>query len=624
VTQAMPPSPDSPVPPPVGVAVGSPAPSLSRAASVAVPTLTDFLDLATLEEIQEGFSAITSVRATIRNAAGQPLLTPEDTHQRRRSDSVLSQLLLTDGPNAQGPFEVPIIVDGHTLGSIAIDFPDDPHPQQPAAQQGVVASAAEAIMAPVNVARAKLMDFAHTLGIAEDQADPFIAAAQDCCSPKRAAAVQFLQVLANAIARLCHQDYQLRQRYEEVTALHSLSTLLSAQRDLRLLLDTATRQVAQVMNVKAASIRLLDAKGLLVPRAVFNLSPSFLEGTPVVLSKSKVHQAALAGQVVYVADMRSDKRTLHPSLVAKEGLVSTLCAGIVSRGKPVGVLNVYTDTRREFTPAQKELLQSIAHLLAGAIASAQLETSRRDGLLMQRQLQLGADVQRRMLPSTMPKVRGFDIAARCVQSYDVGGDFYDFLSLEDNLGIVVGDVVGKGIAASLLMASVRATLRAYAQEVYDLDEVITRVNKFMCRDSREGEFVTLFYGVLDPARKRLTYCNAGHEPPLLLRDGRFQTLEAGGMILGIDPEQRYEKGFVDLRPGDAVVLFTDGLTEALNFNNQAFGRRRVRSAIRESASQPSASDALGHVLWHMRNFTGLSNRTDDTTIVVLRATAASE
>ena len=135
----MPPSPDSPVPAPVGAAVGAlaPAPSLSRAASVAVPTLTDFLDLATLEEIQEGFSAITSVRATIRDAAGQPLLTPDDTLQRRRSDSVLSQLLLTDGPNAQGPFEVPIIVDGHTLGSIAIDFPDDPNNQQPAAQQGV-------------------------------------------------------------------------------------------------------------------------------------------------------------------------------------------------------------------------------------------------------------------------------------------------------------------------------------------------------------------------------------------------------------------------------------------------------------------------------------------------------
>jgi sigma-B regulation protein RsbU (phosphoserine phosphatase) len=621
----MPPSPDSPVPPPVGAAVGSssPAPSLSlsRASSDAVPTLTDFLDLATLEEIQEGFSAITSVRATIRDAAGKPLLTPDDTLQRRRSDSLLSQLLLTDGPNAQGPFEVPIVVNGYTLGSIAIDFPEDSH--QHAAQQqqqGVVASAAEAIMAPVNVARAKLMDFAHTLGIAEDQADPFIAAAQDCCSPKRAAAVQFLQVLASAIARLCQQDYQLRHRYEELAALHSLSTLLSTQRDLRLLLDTATRQVAQVMNVKAASIRLLDAKGLLVPRAVFNLSPSFLEGTPVVLSKSKVHQAALSGQVVYVADMRSDKRTLHPSIVAQEGLVSTLCAGIVSRGKPVGVLNVYTDTRRDFSHAQRELLQSIAHLLAGAIASAQLETARRDGLLMQQQLQLGADVQRRMLPATMPKVRGFDIAARCVQSYDVGGDFYDFLALEDNLGIVIGDVVGKGIAASLLMASVRATLRAYAQEVYDLDEVITRVNKFMCRDSREGEFVTLFYGVLDPVRKRLTYCNAGHEPPLLLRDGRFQPLEAGGMILGIDPDQRYEKGFVDLRPGDAVVLFTDGLTEALNFSNQAFGRRRVRSAIRESATQPTAADALGHVLWHMRNFTGLSNRTDDTTLVVLRAT----
>ena len=154
----------------------------------------------------------------------------------------------------------------------------------------------------------------------------------------------------------------------------------------------------------------------------------------------------------------------------------------------------------------------------------------------------------------IPTPKGFDIAARYVPSFDLGGDFYDFIDLDGHVGVAVGDVVGKGVAASLLMASVRASLRAYAQDVYDLDEVISRVNHALCRDTLDNEFATLWYGVLDPSRMRLTYCNAGHEPPLLYRDGNVYTLEAGGMIVGVDPTQAYQKGLWDLKPGDCLLL----------------------------------------------------------------------
>jgi sigma-B regulation protein RsbU (phosphoserine phosphatase) len=182
-------------------------------------------------------------------------------------------------------------------------------------------------------------------------------------------------------------------------------------------------------------------------------------------------------------------------------------------------------------------------------------------------------------------------------------------------------VVGKGIAASLLMASVRAFIRAYSQDVYDIDEIVARVNVQLTRDTLDNEFATLFYGVLDPSTLRLTYCSAGHEPSLLLRDGQLSALTTGGMIVGIDAEQEYEKGIVQLKKNDLLLIYTDGLTDAFNFARQKFGRQRIIDAMHEAArANHSARDALNHVLWQMRRFAGLRTNNDDLTMVMIKVT----
>jgi sigma-B regulation protein RsbU (phosphoserine phosphatase) len=218
----------------------------------------------------------------------------------------------------------------------------------------------------------------------------------------------------------------------------------------------------------------------------------------------------------------------------------------------------------------------------------------------------------------MPDLPGYDLAARYVPSYELSGDFYDFVHLEHSLGIGIGDVVGKGVAASLLMAGVRASLRAFAQDVYDLDEVIARVNRTLCRDTLDSEFATLWYGTLDATTGRLTYCNAGHEPPLLLRDGKLIPLDHGGMIVGVDREQQYEKGLWDFEPGDMLLLYTDGLPDAMNPAGQRFGRERVEQLMHEVADR-NANDALNHILWSVRQHTGPRRATDDTTLILVKA-----
>ena len=166
---------------------------------------------------------------------------------------------------------------------------------------------------------------------------------------------------------------------------------------------------------------------------------------------------------------------------------------------------------------------------------------------MRRQVRLAGEVQRRMIPE--PAARGgLDLAAVYVPSLDLSGDFYDFIELPaGNLGVVICDVMGKGVPASLLMASIRASLRAHVSNLYDLSEVLRRVNRSLCDDTLISSFATLFYGVINTRIRQLTYSNAGHEPPMLVREGKVQRLSTGGTVLGIERDMRYNQEVVQLQ-----------------------------------------------------------------------------
>lgn len=564
-------------------------------------SLTDFLDVATLQDVQDGFTAVTRLATVIRDADGKRITSVTRSRQRALSDEVLEQLI--GGVTDAGPLVAPIQLEGQTLGTIAIQTDDD------------------APLVELDEARQSLKRLAEKLAIPADAAAQLIAAAEREFAPSRAASIQFLYLLANAITRLCFQEHHLRQRVDELSALQKISTLLSAHRDLQQVMDAACRSCAEVLDCKAASIRLLQPETReMTPRSVYNLSAEYLNKGSILLDKSPIFKAALGGEIVYVADMATDERVLYRDSAEQEGLVSMLCAGIVYQGRPIGVLQLFTGEVRRFTQFETGLLRAMSQLVATAIENARLDAERAENQAVMRQLKLAGAVQRRMLPSRPPTVPPFDIAAKYVPSYDLGGDFYDFIDLEaSNVGIAMGDVVGKGIAASLLMASVRASLRAFAQDVYDIDEIIQRVNVQLVRDTQDNEFATLFYGVLNPTNRRLTYCNAGHEPALLFRRGEFQKLDTGGMIVGVDESAEYLKAIVHLEPGDLIVAYTDGLTDAMNFNGQSFGRERIMSAVAEAAAAgKSAHDTVNHLLWHMRKHTGLNRSFDDTTLVVVR------
>jgi sigma-B regulation protein RsbU (phosphoserine phosphatase) len=203
-------------------------------------------------------------------------------------------------------------------------------------------------------------------------------------------------------------------------------------------------------------------------------------------------------------------------------------------------------------------------------------------------------------------------------SSHVGGDFCDLFELPDGrIAAAVGDVVGHGVAAALLMASVRGAMRAFAEQSNDLAEIMRRLNRHACRETGPGEFVTLLLVAVDADARSLRICNAGHETPLRLRAGEIATSETASLVLGLDPNEKYEEAALDLQPGDFVLLYTDGVIEAMNFEDQLFTRERLHGSLGLHGIMPP-EPALRNIHWDIRRFVGLAEQNDDLTMIGLR------
>jgi steroid delta-isomerase-like uncharacterized protein len=239
---------------------------------------------------------------------------------------------------------------------------------------------------------------------------------------------------------------------------------------------------------------------------------------------------------------------------------------------------------------------------------------------IEQELQVARQIQQALLPEAVPELYGWQLAAHYKSAREVGGDFYDFLELEDGrLGLVVGDATGKGIPAALVMATTRGMLRAVAQPLDSPGEVLARVNDALYPDISSDMFVTCFYAILEPKSGTLSYANAGHDLPYLWYGGDAEELRARGMPLGLMPEMSYEEKEAVLREGDSVLFYSDGLVEAHDPHYEMFGFPRLRVLISEHDKERSLVDSL---LEELYSFVGESwEQEDDITLLTLRRSA---
>lgn len=429
---------------------------------------------------------------------------------------------------------------------------------------------------------------------------------------------RFSDLLAATISTIYAQAETIGQQLADLRIVHGLTDLLAGTLDLQQILDLTVRQVVEVMPVKACAIRLLnESTGELVVKAVHNLSQEYLRKGPVMLQESKIDAAAFAGHAVYIENAPTDPRIRYPENAKREGIVSGLCVPMTFRGRTIGVLRVYTAKRYRFNEAETQLLRSIGAQAAIAIITTQLVAERSTAERVRQQVEAAAQIQRRMLP-VRPTEERIEFGCVYEATLHVGGDFYDFIPFADGaLGVCVADVVGKGLPAALMMASARSSLRAHAACTSSVRGIVARVNKDLCRDMLPGEFVTLAFGVLSPERTTFTYTSAGHLPPILVRGDAIRELDAGGLVVGVGPDEEFEEQTVALETGDLLVLITDGVTEAMDFHGEEYGWSRVLASVHRHR-ELGAQQVAQQMLWDVRRFVGLAEQSDDITIVVAR------
>ena len=277
--------------------------------------------------------------------------------------------------------------------------------------------------------------------------------------------------------------------------------------------------------------------------------------------------------------------------------------------------------REEFTGAEKQLLSSAAGVFALLIENARLNERALEQEKLRRDLALAAEVQRRLLPSQPPGCAAATFAASHAAGADRGGDYYDFLDLAgERIGIAVADIAGKGIAAALLMSAVQGSLRVIAAEP-DLpsSQLAAKMNRFLYRSTASNSYATFFYAQLDLRNRRLRYVNAGHNPPYLVRrieaGVEIKDLSTGGTVLGLFPDVEYEDGDIDLRPGDLLVAFTDGVTEARDPSGEEFGEERLKDFLR-GAVEASAEEISSTLADRIREWIAGAEQHDDVTFVI--------
>ncbi len=334
------------------------------------------------------------------------------------------------------------------------------------------------------------------------------------------------------------------------------------------------------------------------------------------LGEGLIGQVALTSEPVTSPDVRKNPNYIN----ARSETRSEMVAPIISNTEVIGVFDLESDELNAYSEDDLEVLMLLASQVAIIIEKVMLHEQLIEKQRLEGQLEVARQVQLELLPPRDPQLEGYDISAYNFPTEEVSGDYYDWVKIyDDQIGLVIADVSGKGVPAALLMAFLRASLRAATHIGYSPHISMAKVNYLLWESIERNQFVTAFYGILDVTNKTLTYTNAGHNPPILLKqNGDFSFIDRGSIPLGMFRDTRYHEYYLTTEPGDVLMLYTDGATEAQNPQGEEFGRERLAQAVK-SNHRLGARELIKAVHTEMLEWTDGQGASDDVTFFVIKA-----
>ena len=429
--------------------------------------------------------------------------------------------------------------------------------------------------------------------------------------------LELLSTLANQMAMAINNarlHESVQKQASELAALLEIAHTVNATLELDEVLRRVTREIGRLMEVGVCAILLLDevsgrwrfgaGHGLTKLAKRRSLKWAYTD-----LVQPCAAEMLKEGQAVLFDDIQAEGCSCVSDVALEAGLHAMLCTPFRVKGGVIGAAAVFSKRPAAFSRQEVEVLTALGELGGTAIHNARI---------YQHKYRIASLTQNDLTPKLRLEQDGLEVGHRFFAAREVGGDYYDLFSVgPGKLGVVMADVAGSSVAAAAYTSMTRNVLRAYAREHGSPSVVLAKLNRVLNEDTAVELFVSLFYGVLDLRAGEMTYCLAGHEPPLLYRpsSGRFRLLRADGILVGILPDARFEEKKLKLRSGDLLVVFTDGLTET-KAGRQRFGLERIRQAIAADALKP-AQQAADNMYARLLGFSG--NRVqDDVALLVLR------
>lgn len=423
---------------------------------------------------------------------------------------------------------------------------------------------------------------------------------------------QFLHQISRQNIRNAAEVGRMRQVVE---AAKTVNSTLDLDRLLQIILDAAL----QIVDAENGTLYLVDG----VRQELWS---KVLRGATLVEIRLPIGRGiagfvASTGETIRIDDAYLDPR-FNPDFDSRTGFRtrSMLCLPVRNKEKEiVGVLQLLNKRDQSFSSEDEEVISALSVHSAIALENARLYAMERESKALEKELNAAQNVQLSLLPQRPPLVEGYDLFGMSAAARWVGGDYFDYIDIdEQRMAICLGDVTGKGLPAALLMANIQALLRSQQMVGPTPRRIMARTNKLLRQSISEGKFVTLFYGILDVKQHWLVYTNAGHENPVLIRpDGSMERLIAGGTVLGILDDLFFEEGTAKLNPGDTVVMYSDGVTEAANPAGELFGIPRLEQCIAEHAGVDAKSVAKS-ITDTVYAFADGEPMRDDLTLLVVR------
>jgi len=422
------------------------------------------------------------------------------------------------------------------------------------------------------------------------------------------------------LSQLQEENMRLRRALEEVSILNEIAIAISSTLSLDRILDLVVQKCLKHMKVEQGAVLLLDEKKEDKPfQTMIRGWDTSSHNLPYRLDAQLTGWMLKNRQPLITNDFAGDKR-FHTKAGETMPIQSLLCVPLLLKGHMIGLVTLFNKKAAEgFSSEDQRLLSIIAAQSAQIIENARLLREEQELIKMQEELRLAFEIQTNLLPEKPPQVKGYDIYGKSIPAKEVGGDYFDFIEVNNKqLIFCLGDVSGKGMPAALLMANLQATIRGQTLLDPSTTRCLDHANKLLFHNTSPEKFATLFYGCLDFDNHQLSYSNAGHNYPYLFSDHQDPIqLKEGGVILGCMESSAFEEDKVPFGAGDVLLIYSDGITEAVNNQDQEFGEDRLSEVVKKN-QQRSAKELIDTIINSVEQHTGDFPQSDDMTLLVIK------